>query len=159
MRGLVYGICAAFTVLLSLSIYIAARTYDGPVEKNYYQRSLSFFKDRQDAGAANLGGSLVSSINGERVLLDISPKPVRAMHELVFTVDVPWENLPGRPWIELGMANMAMPPNRVELSGVEGGRYRGKGILVRCPGGMRSWTATVTIPGKGKALFPFDATD
>jgi len=159
VRGVAYGICVAFAVLLSFSLYVAARTYDGTVEEDYYRRSLSYFKDRQGAEAGNPAGPLVSSINGERVLLDISPKPVRAMRELVFTVDLPWGSLPGRPWIELGMTTMTMPPNRVDLSGGEGGRYRGKGILVRCPCGMRSWTASVHVPGKGKALFPFDAAD
>jgi hypothetical protein len=159
VRGLAYGICAAFAVLLSFSLYVASKTYDGTVEEDYYRRSLAYFKDRQDAEAGNSAWPLVSSINGERVLLDISPKPVRAMHELVFTVEIPGEPLPGTPWIEIAMPGMTMPPNRVDLSADGNGRYRGKGMVVRCPSGMRSWTASVHVPGKGKALFPFDAAD
>jgi hypothetical protein len=57
------------------------------------------------------------------------------------------------------MATMTMPPNRVDLSLGEDGRYRGKGVVVRCSSGMRTWTAAVIVPGKGKAIFPFDAAD
>jgi hypothetical protein len=52
-----------------------------------------------------------------------------------------------------------MPPNRVALARVGDGRYSGKGVLVRCPAGMRSWTVTVHLPGKGEALFAFPVAD
>jgi len=58
------------------------------------------------------------------------------------------------------MAGMEMGRNRVDLSRGEDGRYRGTGVLVRCPSGRRDWEATVTLPGAGKAVFRFAvATD
>lgn len=142
MRGLAYGICAAFALLSSFSLYVAARTYEGTVEEDYYRKSLAFFKDTRGA-----------------VFLDISPKPVRAMRELVFTVELPGEPLPGTPWIELAMRGMTMPPNRVDLSADGNGRYRGKGMVVRCPSGGRTWTATVHVPGQSGSSFTFDVAD
>jgi hypothetical protein len=159
VRGLAYAICAAFAVLLSFSLHVAARTYEGTVEEDYYRKSVSYFRDRRAPEAGNPAKPLVATLCGETVLLTISPKPVRAMRELVFTVDLPWGSLPGSPWIELGMAAMTMPPNRVELSADGNGRYRGKGAVVRCPGGGKSWTATVHVPGRGRSLFTFDVAD
>ncbi len=140
MKGLVYAILGAFAVLLAFSVYIAERTNDGLVEENYYQKSLEYFRER-------------------KIILDISPKPVRAMRELVFTVEFPGGSLAGRPWIELGMAGMAMPPNRVDLTQGEDGRYRGKGVVIRCPSGARTWTATVNAHGRRSALITFDVAD
>jgi hypothetical protein len=90
------------------------------------------------------------------VTLNVNPKPVKAMQELTFTVTLSGAEPSADPYIGLGMPGMHMGPNRVHLKRRANGRYEGKGIIVRCPSGRRTWQATVTIPGAGAAEFIFD---
>lgn len=159
MKRLVIGIFSAFFLLLGVSVYIAQRTYDGTVEENYYQRSLEYFHGGERGTVRAASMPFIAVAEGQKILLDIAPKPLKAMRELTFSVDVPGYGGAGSPWVDLGMAGMRMAPNRIDLVKNGDGRYRGKGILVRCPSGMRTWTATVHLPGKGKALFTFDVAD
>jgi hypothetical protein len=101
-------------------------------------------------------GPVTGKTDGQTVILDISPKPIAAMTELTFTVELPGYGGPGAPFIDLGMPGMRMPPNRVDLTREAAGRYRGKGIIVRCGSGKRTWTATVILPGGKRAVFTFD---
>lgn len=94
--------------------------------------------------------------SGGRLALDISPRPVRAMRDLLFTVTLEGVEPEAPPVIDLGMPGMDMGPNRVELRPVQNGLYQGEGIIVRCPSGRRTWKATVTVPGTGKVGFVFD---
>lgn len=159
MKGLAYGILAAFAALLAVSVYIAEKTYDGPVEENYYRKSLDFFRGKEGAGDRGPIGPYVAFAESEKVLLDIGPKPVKAMRELTFSVELPGSGAAVRPWIDLGMPGMRMPPNRVDLAREGDGRYRGKGVIVTCPSGMRTWTATVHLPENRTATFTFDVAD
>lgn len=159
MKNLVIGIFTGFFVLLGISAYIAERADDGPVEENYYQRSLDYFHGGERGAARAASLPFIAVAEGQKVLLDIGPKPVKAMRELIFSVEVPGYGGAGSPWIDLGMAGMRMAPNRVDLVKDGDGRYRGKGIFVRCPSGMRTWTATVHLPGKREAVFTFDVAD
>lgn len=104
-------------------------------------------------------GPVTGMADGQTVILDISPKPVSTMSELVFTVDLPGYAGPGAPFVDLGMPGMRMPPNRVPLGREEGGLFRGTGTIVRCGSGKRTWTATVTLPDGKQAEFPFDVVD
>ena len=101
-------------------------------------------------------GPVTGRAGGQTVVLDISPKPVAAMRELSFTVELPGYDGPDAPVIDLDMPGMRMPPNRVRLVLDGPGRYRGKGVIVRCRSGKRRWTATVTLPGGDRAVFAFD---
>lgn len=113
--------------------------------------------DPPPAARRNIHAEPVTAYAGGRaVILDISPKPVSAMKELVFTVEFPGYDGPGVPFLDLDMPGMRMPPNRVILSREAGGRFRGKGVIVRCRSGKRTWTATVTLPGGDRAVFAFD---
>jgi hypothetical protein len=92
------------------------------------------------------------------VTLDILPKPIKAMTDLVFTVQVTGI-LPGgeMPRIDLGMPGMNMGPNRVYLKQTNKiGSFTGNGIIVRCPSGKTLWRVTVTVPGAGTAEFLID---
>lgn len=159
MKGLVSGILAVFTVLLGFSIYVAEKTYDGTVEENYFQKSLETFREGNRAGSRPPSGQLVAFAGNQRVLLDIAPNPVMAMKELTFSVELPGYGAACAPWVDLGMPGMRMPPNRVALVKEGDGRYRGTGVLVKCSGGTRTWTAAVNLPGKGTARFTFDVAD
>lgn len=159
MRETAFGILAAFVALLAVSIYIAEKAYDGTVEENYYRKSLDFFRDKPGPGVQAPSWPGVAFAGKQKVLLDIAPRPPMAMRELTFSVEAPGYVAPGSPWLDLGMTGMQMPPNRIELARDETGRYRGRGILVKCASGMRTWTATLHLPGTGTALFTFDVAD
>jgi hypothetical protein len=88
--------------------------------------------------------------------LEITPRPVKAMQDLVFTVSISGNPPSKAPYIDLGMPGMKMGPNRVLLKRTDQGFYKGKGVIVRCPSGRRTWFADITIPGSGDVKFIFD---
>ena len=90
------------------------------------------------------------------VSLEISPRPVKAMQDLVFMVSITGASAAKMPYIDLGMPAMKMGPNRVALKPVGAGTYEGTGVIVRCPSGKRTWFANVIVPGAGEVKFIFD---
>jgi hypothetical protein len=101
-------------------------------------------------------GPCTKRFAGGTLTLDITPRPVRAMRDLTFTVTFSGVKPAHDPFIELGMPGMIMGPNRVVLKQAGDDTYQGTGVIVRCPSGRRTWKATVTIPDKGSAEFIFD---
>ena len=101
-------------------------------------------------------GACTQNLQGTDVLLDISPKPVKAMTDLKFTITLIGKQGVSEPFIDLGMPGMQMGPNRVFLKSNGKGVYSGTGTIVRCPSGKRIWKATVTVPGMGSVEFIFD---
>lgn len=93
---------------------------------------------------------------GTRVVLDIYPKPVKAMTDLKFKIVLTGKLPKTAPYIDLGMPGMKMGPNRVLLRWQGNGVYEGTGIIVRCPSGKKIWKASVTIEDFGTAEFVFD---
>ncbi len=84
------------------------------------------------------------------------PHPVKAMQDLVFKVSVSGNPPSKSPYIDLGMPAMKMGPNRVLLKPVGRGHYEGKGVIVRCKSGRRTWFANVIITEAGEVKFVFD---
>ena len=101
-------------------------------------------------------GPCSAVVAGSQVSLDINPKPVKAMEDLTFTVTFTGEKTSFNPYIDLGMPGMNMGRNRVILSPAGESIFQGKGIIVRCPSGRRTWKATVVIPERGSVEFVFD---
>ena len=101
-------------------------------------------------------GACTALLAGREIRLDITPKPVRAMTDLTFSVAISGPKLSTSPYIDLGMPGMDMGPNRVQLTPLEGSMYQGNGIIVRCPSGRKAWKARLTIPELGRAEFLFD---
>jgi hypothetical protein len=102
-------------------------------------------------------GPCSQSVSGRSIMLDITPKPVKAMQDLTFELTVS-KALPAdqpAPFIDLGMPGMEMGPNQVKLQAVGPDLYRGQGVIVRCPSGRKIWRARVTLPEIGKADFIF----
>ena len=95
-------------------------------------------------------------LSGREVTLDIQPKPIRAMNDLTFQVKITGEQVSSPPHIDLGMPGMRMGPNRVVLRETAPNIYEGAGVIVRCPSGRRTWSATVTFHDLGEATFIFD---
>ena len=101
-------------------------------------------------------GGCSKQINGRMVHLEILPKPVKAMTDLVFQVEISGDPLSEAPFIDLGMPGMKMGPNRVLLEKKTTDLYEGRGVIVRCPSGKTIWQATVMLPGIGSVVFTFD---
>jgi len=100
-------------------------------------------------------GPCSASFNNIQVTLDIQPKPVKAMTDLTFTAHFAGEKFVAHPYIDLGMPGMNMGRNRVFLKPAGESLYQGRGVIVRCPSGRRTWKATVTVPGVGSVEFVF----
>lgn len=101
-------------------------------------------------------GTCTQKLQGMDIILDISPKPVKAMTDLKFTITQTGKRSASEPFIDLGMPGMKMGPNRVLLKSNGKGVYSGTGIIVRCPSGKRIWKATVTVPDMGSVDYIFD---
>jgi hypothetical protein len=101
-------------------------------------------------------GTCTQKLQNTDIILDISPKPVRAMTDLKFTITLTSKQGVSEPFIDLGMPGMKMGPNRVLLKSNGEGVYSGTGTIVRCPSGKRIWQATVTVPDMGSVEFIFD---
>jgi nitrogen fixation protein FixH len=108
---------------------------------------------------SDAAGVLRGAAGGQEILLSITPWPPIAMREVDFTVSLPGYAGEASPYVDLSMAGMKMGRNRVDLSRGADGRYRGTGVIVRCPSGRHDWEATVTAPGAGKAVFRFAVAD
>jgi hypothetical protein len=103
-------------------------------------------------------GPCTQSFAENTVILEVTPRPVKAMQDLFFKVTLTGElsKAPKAPYIDLGMPGMNMGPNRVQLKPAGNATYEGRGVIVRCPSGRRIWQATVTIPDAGQIDFIFD---
>ena len=90
------------------------------------------------------------------VSLEIVPRPVKAMQDLVFKVSIEGASPAKQPHIDLGMPAMKMGPNQVSLKPTGPGTYEGTGVIVRCPSGKKTWFANVIVPGSGEVKFIFN---
>jgi len=99
---------------------------------------------------------------GMQVVLDITPRPVTAMKDLEFVVTL---NVGGKPvsgatlLLDLSMPGMFMGNNQPKLTEEQGGRYRGRGVIPRCPTGLKIWKALVAIARDGqveKVVYQFE---
>jgi hypothetical protein len=78
------------------------------------------------------------------------------MQDLTFTVSFAGQKPGAAPYIDLGMPGMNMGRNRVFLKSLDESVFEGRGVIVRCPSGRRTWKATVTAPNLGSVEFVFD---
>ena len=101
-------------------------------------------------------GACSQSSGAISVSLEISPRPVKAMQDLVFKVSIEGATPASHPHIDLGMPAMRMGPNQVPLKPTGPGTYEGTGVIVRCPSGKRTWFANVIVPESGEVKFIFD---
>ena len=103
-------------------------------------------------------GPCTQSLSENTVTLEVTPRPVKALQNLSFRVTLSGKQSTSTkaPYIDLGMPGMNMGPNRVQLKSAGGNSYEGRGVIVKCPSGRRTWQATVTIPDAGQIEFIFD---
>ena len=100
-------------------------------------------------------GPCTLSAGNRTVTLNILPKPVQAMQELTFRVELSGEPPSDPPVIDLDMPGMEMGPNQVRTEPVNATVFQGTGVIVRCPSGKRLWSATVILSPTSKAKFLF----
>ena len=102
-------------------------------------------------------GTCSQRLQSTDVRLEVTPRPVKAMTDLLFRVTLAGEFTapPSAPYIDLGMPGMNMGPNRVRLKPTGPNSYEGRGVIVRCPSGRKIWQATVTLPDQGAVRFVF----
>jgi hypothetical protein len=89
-----------------------------------------------------------------QVILDIAPKPVKPMSELLFSVILKEGDryiMDAEVSLDLTMPGMFMGTNRPVLSHVKDGRYEGKGVIPVCPHGGKLWKAEVTVAWEGRS--------
>ena len=106
-------------------------------------------------------GPCTQPLAGGTATLEILPRPVRAMTDLIFRLTLvpppePDQAEAGLPFIDLDMPAMFMGYNRVHMVRESPGRYSGSGVIVRCPTGIPTWEARIAVPGRGEASFVFD---
>ncbi len=103
-------------------------------------------------------GPCTQSFSEHTVILEVTPRPVKALQNLVFKVTLTGKPSQSTkvPYIDLAMPGMNMGPNRVQLKSSGNNSYEGQGVIVKCPSGRRTWQATVTIPDRGRTEFIFD---
>lgn len=163
MKKLIYAIYGGFLALMTVTFFIAGRAHDGLVDEHYYEKAEHFFDHRPDNGSSlecgSFQGQCVAEVNGKRIILDITPKPVKAMKELAFKISLSG----GQPktdiqqlTVDLGMPGMYMGTNKVAMKKISEGEYAGKAIIPRCPSGKTRWMATVHVPGADSASFLFN---
>ena len=113
------------------------------------------------AGSATINcqahdGPCQMPLGNETMTLEITPRPVTALQDSFFKVTLTGNQPKKAPYLDLGMPAMKMGPNRVMLKSDGKGSYTGKGVIVRCKSGRRTWFANVVVPGAGEAKFVFD---
>ena len=136
-----------FTVLLSTLFLLAAPEHISAGDK--YQEMINCDLHR---------GACTQNLAGATITLAVTPRPVKALQDLLFQVSLSGKlpQVTGLPYIDLGMPGMNMGPNRVQLKSAGNAVYEGRGVIVRCPSGRRTWQATVTVPNLGQTDFIFD---
>lgn len=101
-------------------------------------------------------GACTQTVGDVTVALEITPRPVKALTDLMFRVTLAGPDSATASHIDLGMPAMKMGPNRVMLKSTGPGTFEGRGVIVKCKSGRRTWYAIVTIPDTGEAIFVFD---
>jgi nitrogen fixation protein FixH len=100
-------------------------------------------------------GPCSAMVGGHRVVLDIMPRPIRAMEPLTFSLSLDAPLKAEQMVIDLTMPGMYMGVNRITARRSGASAYRGEGVIPRCPSGGDLWEAAVEIPGAGRAVFEF----
>jgi hypothetical protein len=99
------------------------------------------------------GSCLKETGDGMTVEFDIRPKPVVALSDLTFIVNLTRGGMTvtdASVVLDLSMPGMFMGKNQPILKHATNGRYVGKGTITRCPSGKKMWQAEVTVKQASK---------
>lgn len=89
--------------------------------------------------------------------LDLSPRPVRVMKEIQFTLQLnSFDFQPEEILLDLTMPEMYMGENQVKLIPVKENQYVGKGIFPECSSGFKRWNIEIIFSKKYSTNIQFD---
>lgn len=138
------------------AVAVGVATRDEVVSEHPYEDGLKFDAQRKAAAALAPTCALDHGPCAQPGPLDVtlaaSPRPVRTMAPLDLVVTLASQGAPvdgAEVRLDLTMPGMFMGQNRVALAGQGGGRYTGRGTIVRCPSGGKLWQAEVTARPAG----------
>ena len=174
MRWLIAVVGAVAALAVVAALVIGHRTAEPTVVADPYEAGLRYDEAHHQHDAAAVGpraaprceparAPCAQRVAGATVALAVAPAPV-LMKDLAFTVEVtpPSAAGLGAGRIALSMPGMYMGENRVALVADGPGRWRGTGVLVRCPSGRRGWVAEVEVPSASgaplRSTFTFEAS-
>ncbi len=155
MKTLIITVTIIALSAVIASIIVGESVYDGVVVEKPYEEGLLWDQKQKEADCAIETGLCIKTIEAGniRIEFDISPKPVRSMSELVFSITVMEGAAPVTDAvvsIDLTMPGMFMGVHRPLLKHVSSGKYQGHGVIPACSHGGKLWKAEVTVEQKGK---------
>lgn len=180
MKLVIAAVCLIGFGAVAGALWVGHHLAEPTVVADPYEAGLHYDDAHHQRDAAAVGaraapscdlaqGPCARAVDGATVVLEISPRPIRAMTEVTFTVDARRGALPvSDQVVEVGlsMPGMYMGANRVRLAALGGGRYQGRGAIVRCPSGKRAWSAVVSFAAREprtsapiRAEFTFDVAE
>lgn len=174
MKAVVALVAAVGVASVAATLWVGGRLFEEKVTPDPYQAGLRWDEEQRKARGSDCDISAgrcerLLPAAGARVTLEITPRPVRAMTDLTFTVGAWRDGLPSKEWeaeIALTMPGMYMGENRIRLAPLSPGAFQGRGVIVRCPSGRRTWSAEVILRRREPATtaplaatFTFDLAD
>lgn len=152
---------------VAAAIVIGNRVAEPKVVADPYEAGLRWDADQKAARQVDCAlsrGPCTAGSGDAALTLEVTPRPVRSMSDLVFTVSGPGAAAAGATGVvALTMPGMYMGKNEVQLASDGAGHLTGKGVIVRCPSGHLTWSAAVTArPATGapvSATFTFDLAE
>jgi hypothetical protein len=147
------GAVAAGLGAIAATVWVGAQVREETVVARPYEEGLRHGTGKSAAAACDLGaGPCTRALEGGgEVTLELSPRPLRTMRELVVSADLRGaaSGEGSAVAVSFEMAGMEMGRNEARLEASGGGRHAGKAVLVRCPSGRSDWTAEVRVGGRG----------
>lgn len=100
------------------------------------------------------GSCAATTTEGLVIEFDIQPKPVVAMTELKFSVNLKragsGDQKVNSVLLDLTMPGMYMGKNQPSLKKTADNSYEGTGIITRCMSGRKTWQAIITAEQAGR---------
>jgi hypothetical protein len=168
VRLLLAAVAAAVLAVVAGTVWLGARVREDTVVAHPYEQGLAYDAQRHARLAGEVPGVAAGptparcdlgegSCTREAVTLELGPRPLRTMRELAVSVALAaGAPPPEEVTVSFAMPGMDMGENTARLAAAGGGRFQGKAVLVRCPGGRRDWVATVRVRRAGAAAaLPF----
>jgi len=151
MKALVAVLAVVILGGVAATLWIGGALFEEKVTPHPFEEGLRWDEQQRRAARPDCdlsAGPCQKVVEGVGISLEAEPRPVRSMADLDFTVRASRAAGPAAAAdgaIALTMPGMYMGESRVALAPAQGGALRGKGVIVRCPSGSRTWSAEVAV--------------